>query len=94
MIITTIDFDEIDKEVISTRRVKVSYYPLFTKHDPLEVFLAYLGSFREECIDDMVDLVNFPDDPPDSIFRRKRKTKKTKPSVEVTTTKVSPKASL
>lgn len=86
MINIVLDSEEMGKEVIVAKRVEVADYSSFIKHDPLEVILSYLSS----CRDEGVDPTNFPD----NLCKRKRKTKKTQPSLEVTTVKVYPKSSL
>lgn len=75
MILEFMDPVVLDRESISTRRVKIDDFPYFTKLDLPEVLWKYMKNCLEEGIDPMVDIHNMSDSPPDRLVKRKKKVK-------------------
>lgn len=71
-----VDHVVLDRECVSTTRVEIDHFPVFTKLDPSEVLWECMKSCLEACIDPMVDIHNFPKAPPDLTLKKKRRSKK------------------
>lgn len=63
-------------EFVSSRRVGIDDFHLFTKQDPPEILWAYMISCLVDGPNLVVNVQNLLDAPPDATLRRKMKSKK------------------
>ncbi|KAI5427428.1 hypothetical protein KIW84_032735 [Lathyrus oleraceus] len=76
MITDVVNPSVLNRESISTRRVEIYDFSLFTKLDPLDVLWAYMKRCLTDGTDPGLDIHNLMDAHPDATLKRKIKSKK------------------
>lgn len=76
MIKDIVNSEGMDRESVSSRRVQIDDFPLFTKQDLPEVLWAYMISCLTDGSDPSVEIHNLLDTLLDSTLKSKRKSKK------------------